>query len=299
MHPILDRVCNRLGDPPRSFRRDEWPDLVIPEPAWAADDDIRVIFRDQRFLYEEGEVVWGAFVQANVALSRPGAQNHAGTLIYCRHPDVDDDPGLLLGIARRLGRLKEFESDDRDEDRYGRMLANEMKRAMRWRAPETLCDGLPVYSTSVMVCRRHIPGRILVRTHVPILRHRDTVATLVVPQHFWPRPFREEWADAADAMASDRPWVTVTPRAADWLQELARRDSVPDGWCLRVQLVRSADGTRETLRWGIFRDTGPDRVRRFESSGVAVALDEDQADDLRGIEIELTGNGPDETLNIY
>jgi Fe-S cluster assembly iron-binding protein IscA len=291
MHPILDRVCDRLGDPPRNFRRDEWPDLVIPEPAWAADDDIRVIFRDQRFLYEEGEVVWGAFVQANNVLSRPGPGNHPGTLIYCRHPDVDDDPGLLLDIARRLGRLKEEASDDPDEERYGRMLADEMKRAMRWRAPETLTDGLPVYSTSVMVCRRHIPGRILVRTHVPILRHRDTVATLIVPHRFWPRPFREEWAVQATEMAARWPeWVRVTDRAADRASEIARDGGV-QRWCVRVWIDRSADGTRQSVRLDLDQDFDDVRDRLFQVSGVTVAMARQQADELRGIEIDYFDDG--------
>jgi hypothetical protein len=137
-----------------------------------------------------------------------------------------------------------------------------------------------------------------VRTHVPILRHRDTVATLIVPSWFWPRSFREEWAEAADAMTADQPWVTVTPRAAAWLHDLVRRDEMQAGWCLRVQTVRSADGTRETIRWGLFRDAGPDRVRRFEASGIPVVLDEDQADELRGIKIDLTGDGADAELVI-
>src|SRR5438874_2102575 len=114
MHPVLEHVSERLGPVPRRFRRDEWPDLVISRPAWVADDDIGVIFQDQRYLYKEGEVVWGAFVQANMLLYKHGATNCPATVIYSRHPDVDDDPALLREFALRLGRLKSTKSDDDD-----------------------------------------------------------------------------------------------------------------------------------------------------------------------------------------
>jgi hypothetical protein len=299
MYPILRHIDEELGPPPRRFSRDEWPDLAIPEPTWIRRDDMAIIYDDLRFLYKEGEIVWGAYVQANQLLFRRGFSNCPATFIYSRDPEIDDDPERLAAIATRLFQLKGGTWKDPDAQRYGDMLADERKRAMRWRAPETMTGDLPVYSTSVMVCRRHLPERVLASRYMPLLRHRDTVATLVVPHWFWPKPFRDRWAAAANVTAADQRWVTVDPRAAVWLRELAARDRMPPDWCLRIEVVRSEDGTRESTRWGIFADVNPERDRLFQVSGIQVAIKERFADELRGITIELYGEGKERTLYIY
>jgi Fe-S cluster assembly iron-binding protein IscA len=292
MHPTLAHVLDNLGPQPRRFRREEWPDLTIPEPSWIGDDDMAVIFKDQRFLYAEGEVVWGTFVQANAVLSRPGPSNAPGTLIYSRHAEIDDDPRLLQTFARRLGALKHDESENEDEQRYGEMLYDEMKRAMRWRAPETCTSGLPVYSTSVMVCRKHLPRRVLIRTPVPILRHRDTVATIIVPCWFWPRRFREKWEISADELiGQNTPWVTVTDVAADFILRTAQEQNLRGRWCVRVRFVRSDDGSRESIKLDIDLDYDEQHDRLFRMEGFIVAFDRRQAEELRGVEIDFVDDG--------
>lgn len=299
MHPILRHVQDALGERPRRFTREEWPDLVIPEPSWMRRDEMAVIYDDLRFLYKEGEVVWGAYVQANQLVYRRGFANCPSTFIYSRHPDIDDDPDRLAAIATRLFGLKAGGSHDPDERRYGRMLANERERAMRWRAPETLTDGLPIFSTSVMVCRRHIPERVLALRTVPLLRHPDTVGTLIVPHWYWPQPFRDRWAARANETTADQRWVTVHPRASVWLREMAERDHASPDWVLRIEPVRSEDGSKETTRWGVFADADPNHDRLFQVSGIRVAIHEKHAEELKGITVELTGEGRDRTLYIY
>jgi hypothetical protein len=301
MHPILHHVDRQLGDPPRKFSRDEWRDLTIPEPNWIRQrkDDLAVVFDDQRLLLKEGEVVWGTHVQANSLLFRRGFANCPATFIYSRHPDIDDDPDLLTGIAERLFALKGKRWRDSYEQRYGDMLADEWERAMRMRAPPTLTDGLPVTSTSVFVCRRHLPERTLGLRAVPLLRHPDTPATVIVPHWFWPKAYVERWAAAVNERTADQRWVTVHPRAAVWLRELAARDRMPDDWVLRIEVVRSEDGTREGTRWGVFADLDPERDRVFQTSGIRVAIREPFADDLRGVTVELVGEGRDRDLSFH
>jgi hypothetical protein len=301
MHPILHAVHQRLGEPPRQFERDEWPTLMIPEPSWIRrrDDELAVIFDDQRFLYKHGEVVWGAYVQANQLLFRRGLANCPATFVYSRHPDIDDDPDRLVAIAQRLFQLKGERWKDDAEQRYGDMLADEWERAMRWRAPRTLTENLPVTSTSLFVCRRHLPERVLAMRYMPLLTHADTPATLVVPHWFWPKPFTDRWTAAANEITADQRWVTVHPRAAVWLREMADRDRMPPDWCLRIEVVRSEDRTRESTRWGIFADVDPEHDRLFQVSGIRVAINERFADELRGITVELVGEGRDRDLNIH
>jgi hypothetical protein len=298
MHPVLEYVTEQLGRRPRQFRHEIWRTLMIPEPSWAAKDDMGVIFRDQRFLYKEGEVVWAAYVQANVLLFRRGVDNCPGTFIYSRHPDIDDDPGLLDEIAERLGELKHRDSARQDERRYGDMLRDERMRAMRWLAPERLTDGLPVYSTSIMVCRRHIPERVLARRVVPILRHRDTVATLIVPRLFWPDRFRDTWADAAARATAGQPWVTIEPEAADYVRQLAREKRLPEGWCLRLEYQYSEDGMTQRVAWDLFLSCGEANDRVFEVSGIRVAIRDHWVDDFRGVEIRFVEDGGQKGLGM-
>jgi Fe-S cluster assembly iron-binding protein IscA len=288
MHPALAFVNDRLGPPPRRFRRDEWPDLVIAMPAWANDDDINVVFRDQRVLYKEGEVVWGAIVQANMLLYRHGVANCPATVIYSRHPDIDDDPAVLRKIALRLGGLKVRGAEDADEDRYRVMLLDERQRAMRWRAPERCTDGLPVYSTTVMVCRRHIPGGILAGPYFPLLRHRDTVATLIVPFWFWPRGFRDAWAADAERAGRNDPWVTISDRAVDEVRKISRQQGMRgDEWLLRAFVEVRDEGLQRAVRLDINRDYDRERDRVFEANGIRIVMDRREMDELHGLEIDF------------
>lgn len=290
MHHVLRHVNDELGTPPRRFRREEWPELLISMPSWMPGDDMEVIFKDQRFLYEEGEVVWGTFVQANGLLYSHGALNCPATFIYSRHEDVDRQPALLRDVARLVHELRGREWDDPDEQRYGDMLENERMRAMRWKVPDSRSLGLPVYSTTVMVCRRHLPGGVLIRRTMPMLRHRDTVATIIVPHWFWPRSFRESWAEEVERDHGHSPWVTMTDAFANEIEQIARKQGYRDEWYLRPYIEVRDGGMERAIRLVFDTNYNPDRDRAFRVNGILVAISRRDADELRGLEFDITNH---------
>lgn len=298
MNSILDYINNQLGPVPRRFPRADWPSLTIPEPSWAATDDMGVIFKDQRFLFEQGEVVWAARIQANSLLFKRGIDNCPATYIYSRHPDIDDNPNLLATIAVRLASLKRRNSDREDEQRYGDMLRNERKRAMRWRVTEHLTGGIPVYSTSIMVCRKHIPERTLGPQLVPLLRHMSTVATVIVLHKFWPRKLRESWASAIEQSTAGQPWVSITPEAIEYVREYAREKGLRGSWFMRVEVQQSDDESREKHAWDVFPNYDPEKDRLFELEGIRLVIHKYWVNALRGLQISLFDNGVKKGLDM-
>ena len=208
---ILDEVRKLLGPPPRRALR-FWQKsyLRLSAPQWLRGrpkDELWEIYRRQDLLWKEGEVVWGAWVQANKLLLSPGPHDSPATAIYSWDGRIDDRIGALLDIATRLGRLKGAEVANAGERRYGRMLADEHDRAMALPVPATVASPWNMTSTTVMVCRKHLPRGILAGRFFPLLTHPKTAATVIVPSRFWPDGFRGVWE--AHAPAAPR---TTAPR---------------------------------------------------------------------------------------
>ncbi len=150
-------------------------------------------------LWKEGEVVWAAWVQANKLLFSRGPHDSPATAIYSWDGRIDDRVGALLDVASRLGRLRGADVANAEERRYGEMLADEHDRAMALPVPKTVASPWDFTSTTVMVCRKHLPQGVLAGKFFPLLAHSKTPATLIVPSRFWPEGFRGVWEAHAPA----------------------------------------------------------------------------------------------------
>jgi hypothetical protein len=206
---ILDEVRRLLGPPPRRALR-LWRRfyLRMTPPKWLRgrrDDELWEIYRKQDLLWKKGEVVWAATVQANRLLFSPGPHDSPATAIYSFDGRIDERVGVLLDVASRLFRLKGAAVANAEERRYGEMLADEHERAMDMPVPATVASPWHMTSTSIMVCRKHVPRGVLAGKFFPLLAHPDTPATLIVPSQFWPEGFRRAWEARAPAPSKSAP----------------------------------------------------------------------------------------------
>jgi hypothetical protein len=186
----MDACRASLGEAPRDFSwRDKVGYLRIPRPVWLRrKDPLAEILRAQDLLLTEGRLVWGAIVQANTLLFKPGWQNHPAAVVYS--PDTalfDDNPDLLLDIARKLYRVKGTQQADPELAAFSRMLASERDREMRMEVPRSLTGSAAVHCTDIIVARRHLPGRVLSERVFPLLIAPErTAMTMMLPSRFWP-----------------------------------------------------------------------------------------------------------------
>jgi hypothetical protein len=63
--------------------------------------------------------------------------------------------------------------------------------------PRPLVGSLPVYATTVLVARRHVPGRRLAAGTFPLIIHPETDATMILPGRYWPPVLLGLWSSAA------------------------------------------------------------------------------------------------------
>ena len=149
-----------------------------------------------RCLLLEGEVVWGALVQANNLLFKPGPNDHPAMTIYAADRSFSGRLEDLRAVAHRLYRLKNTTPEDRDARLLAAAITGEIERGLGWAVPPSLTGGREVLSTTFMVFRDHLPGRLLRSGWFPLLIHDDTPAVVIVPSVYWPRELVQRWSAA-------------------------------------------------------------------------------------------------------
>lgn len=195
MRNLLEAVRSAIGDPPRVMEASRVAALTPGPPPWFRPDDRLVeVYRRLETLLLEGQVVWGALVQANQLLFKPGPNDHPAMTIYAADRSFDGRLEDLRAIAHRLYRLKNTTPEDRDERRLAAAITNEMERGLGWAVPKSLTGGREVLSTTFMVFRGQLPGRVLQSGWFPLLVHDDTPAVMIVPGVYWPRELVGRWS---------------------------------------------------------------------------------------------------------
>jgi hypothetical protein len=197
MCDLLDDVRDAMGDRPRDLGYFTLSRLRVDMPDWMRDDedDLLEVFDFFEDLLIDGDIVWGALVQANGLLFEPGREDHPAVVIYAANGSFDDQPHRLLAIARRMFRLKNTTPADPELRRIGDLLANETARGLGTVVPRSLTDGKKIRCASFMVFRSHLPGdyAYLQGSWFPLLIHPDTDAVLMVPGRYWPRKLVLLW----------------------------------------------------------------------------------------------------------
>jgi len=198
MDKVLHQCRIKFGSPPRHFSLwEQWGYLRMPPPAWITkrkSDEMWEIYHQKRKLLMCGKVVWGCVVQANERLFRPGKLDSPAMLVYSPDTYYDNQPELLVEMASHLFALKGTQSDDPEVDAFAKVITNEMERAMRNHIPMQISHGRDVFTTCVMVHRRHIPNRMLSQTLLPlIILPEQTKATIILPSRYWSNPLLRAW----------------------------------------------------------------------------------------------------------
>ncbi len=200
MQNLIAEARDAIGPPPRRFGFLSRYRLRVRPPSWMPKtDELREVYRQQSLLLRRGDVVWGALVQANTLLFKPGPTDHPAMAVYAPTRDLDDSPYVLQGIARHLFRLKGTTPKGPAERRLAAMITNEMERGLGWVVPKSCTGGLDVRSTSFMVFRGHLPAGRLESGWFPLLAHPDTPAVMILPARYWPPALVRRWCGVSAA----------------------------------------------------------------------------------------------------
>ncbi|MBW8482125.1 hypothetical protein [Actinomadura parmotrematis] len=199
---IIEGCRDNLGPPPRAFDPRTARGLRSGVPLWlrlGGADALRQVIDAQDLLLAEGRAVWGCVVQAHAPLLHPGRRDLPAVVIYSPDAMFDDMPDELQDVAARLFAVRDTEPADPALRELARMLAERSRRrSVRLPLPRALVGSAPVYATTVLVVRRHLPRRRLSAGTFPLLTHPGTDATMIVPSRFWPDALHRLWQAAEE-----------------------------------------------------------------------------------------------------
>lgn len=169
--------------------------VVGPRPSWLKETDgLHEFFEQQKLLLTEGHIVWGALVQANSLMFKPGEANCPGLLVHSPDSYFDARPQELRLIGHTFFSFKHTEPTDPELKEVARLVTDELDRSMGFELP-TVFSSKPVRSATFMVFRQHVPNGVLSTGLFPILTHPSTQAVMMVPFEFWPIELIVMWKE--------------------------------------------------------------------------------------------------------
>ena len=188
--PEMERIINKLRASyelrQQHMNSIALASLVGPTPSWLKQTDgLTEFFERQTLLLTEGHIAWGALVQANELLFKPGEANCPALLVHSPDSYFDSRPQELRLIGSTFFSLKNIEFADPELKEVARLVTDEMDRSMGFELPKVFSDKV-VQSATFMGFRKHIPNGVLSSSLFPLLTHPSTQAVMMVPFEFWP-----------------------------------------------------------------------------------------------------------------
>jgi len=169
--------------------------LHIRPPKWCrqSQDDLMLIYRDQKKLIDEGQVVIAMLVQANVNLFKKGYQDAPASIVYSDDLRAENLLQTLKDVAVGIFSLKETNPEDPDERKFAGMVSYEYGRDFRVTVPDKLSPELSVTYTTIMVHRKHLPEGYLANEFFPLLIHEESRAAMILPARYWSKELLADW----------------------------------------------------------------------------------------------------------
>lgn len=190
----FENLLRRMQD---AWAQDRPADLQLPRPKWLTNRDaLAAVYDEQDALLRDGTVCYGHIVQANSILFRllPHVDCPAH-IVYSTDPRVAANPIVLRETAYNLFRYKDQppERVPAPWQTVARVITDEYDRSSFTITIDYPGGPIAFRFLPVMVFRRHLPGRKLAGSLLPILTAPDCRSALILPQQYWPVDFTNPW----------------------------------------------------------------------------------------------------------
>lgn len=156
-------------------------------------EKLYIVYESRNRLLREGNVALAAIVQANNELYAPGEKDRPANVVYSSDRATPDLLRVLSRCADRIFALKNTTPDRPEERKFAEMVTDECRREMRVPVPRGIAEIDGITLTTIMVFRPDLPHGYLTNGFFPLLVHRHTPATLIVPSPYWPAAISEAW----------------------------------------------------------------------------------------------------------
>lgn len=169
--------------------------LRIRPPKWCRDsnDELLLIYRDQKKLIDHGQVAIAMLVQGNVVLFKKGYEDAPANVIYSDDLRAENLLERLRTAALQIFSLKEMKPEDPEELKFARMVSYEYSRDFRITLPDKFAPDLNATYTTIMVHRKHLPEGYLANEFFPLLIHEESRAAMILPARYWSKELLADW----------------------------------------------------------------------------------------------------------
>lgn len=166
-------IRDRFSREKKLFKNKNRNRMKIPQ--WIIEDKeepLKVIYKDSKKLIADGDIVLGHIIEAAPELLLEGEIDLPVTIIYS-----------LDSQFSRGEELEELASKVKESEIFTNSLE---KRIFNEKLPSSLVGDREVYMTTLILCRKHLPMRVLSRELLPVIVMPDeTNASIVVPKYYW------------------------------------------------------------------------------------------------------------------
>lgn len=152
----------------------------------------------------EGRTTWGAVLLAEKALFQGGGSDHAGMVIWSPTGEFDRHPEKLRRIGQALYAQRDATEPDPDLDALRAVLRDPAQRVAGFWVPPKLTGGSPLFLSSVVLHRRHLPRGLLLRDLLPLRVGEEWDFPVVVPSSHWGSDLSEWWTASFDLLVLER-----------------------------------------------------------------------------------------------
>lgn len=193
---IIQQCADNLGEAPRHFKRNankvEFPEWLNHYP----EDELNTFFKKHDEILENGAVVWGYLVQANLEMFESGESDLPGDMVFSFESYEIMSPEYLSEVAGRVSSLKGIDPDDRLLQPIAEHLTDEYQRAYGFKIPMALSNSGQCYLSTVNFSRNHLPGGKITCSLIPLVisTSRPYVA-VPLPSKYWPKDFVQWWSN--------------------------------------------------------------------------------------------------------
>lgn len=198
LHNLLRQSRQKFQRLPRWLHKLCYQSQQATKPEWLRRrDPLREVFAQQELLLNHGKIVWGSVVQASKPLYEAGQEDLPAQVVFSEYPMFERHPQELSKIADCLYELKGMQTDNKEIARFAEMMSNGLDRVFSAALPKAITrqNGFDVYTSVLMVFRKHLPQGVLHNGVLPLLIHQSTPVVMILPQVFWPEALRQAWLE--------------------------------------------------------------------------------------------------------
>ena len=164
----------------------------LPKPIWMTDDEtLSKIYEELSALVETGAIHYGYLVQANVILFHAfPPYNCPANIIFSTDNYYDENLYDLEVIASGLYGFKHTNDAPETVKRITDSITDEYTRLYNIKLPIDTYRNSDIFFTTIMVYRKHLPGRKLSSSLFPVITEPNNLqSTMILPKQYWTENF--------------------------------------------------------------------------------------------------------------